>query len=190
MNDLYELKQVAVRLKLKDVEPLYSEERIDTPEVATKIMADVMKELDREHLAVLNLDSAGHVISFNIVSIGDINSTMVPVANVFKAAILQNASRIILMHNHPSSSNKISEQDILATKKLMYASVFMGIDVLDHIVVSGMTGECYSMVRWDPDLFDKSNYTRTIDKVAESLSDKYERKDKNEEKKKEAGMVH
>ena len=88
MNDLYELKQVAVRLKLKNVEPLYSTERIDTPEVATKIMADVMKELDREHLAVLNLDSAGYVISFNIVSIGDINSTMVPVANIFKAAIL------------------------------------------------------------------------------------------------------
>ena len=78
MADLYELKQVHVRLKLAEVEPLYSTEQITTPDKAVSVMAQALSQLDREYCCVVNLDAAKHPINFNIVSIGDVNQAQVP----------------------------------------------------------------------------------------------------------------
>lgn len=94
------LEQVNVRLRLVDGNGLYSDEQIKTPEDAVRVMAEAMAELDREELCVVNMDSNGHPINFNVVSIGDLNTSMVSAQNVFKSAILSNAGSIIVLHNH------------------------------------------------------------------------------------------
>ena len=90
MADMHELKQVQVRLKLSEAEPLYSTEQITTPDKAAEVMAQALAQLDREYCCVVNLDAAKHPINFNIVSIGDVNQAQVPIQNVFKSAILSN----------------------------------------------------------------------------------------------------
>jgi len=86
-----ELKRVEVRLKLTEGNGLYSSESIDRAETAVRVMAEAMAGLDREEVCVVNLDGKGHPINFNVVSIGGLNQSIVPVGNVFKAAILSKA---------------------------------------------------------------------------------------------------
>ena len=160
-----ELKKVEVRLKLTEGNGLYSSEPIDGAETAVRVMAEAMARLDREEVCVVNMDSKGHPINFNVVSIGSLNSSMIPVGNVFKTAILSNAASILLMHNHPSSDVSMSRQDESVTKQLMYAGQIMGIAVLDHIIVGGMTGECYSLRTHYPELFDPQFYEKKLQSV-------------------------
>ena len=71
-DEKYELKQVSVRLKLAEAEPLYSTEKIDTPDKAAEVMAKALAEFDREYVCITNLDAKLHPINYNIVSIGGI----------------------------------------------------------------------------------------------------------------------
>ena len=137
MAETYGLKQVQVRLKLSEAEPLYSTEQITTPDKAVEVMARALAQLDREYCCVVNLDGANHPVNFNIVSIGDVNQAQVPIQNVFKSAILSNAASIMLFHNHPSGALEASRADIDITKRLVEAGRLMNIPVLDHIIVAG-----------------------------------------------------
>ena len=153
MDEEYELKQVKVRLKLSEAEPLYSTEQITTPDKAAEVMADALAQMDREYCCVVNLDGANHPINFNVVSIGDANQAQVPIQNVFKSAILSNASSIMMFHNHPSGSVNASYEDIEVTKRLIEAGRIMNIPVLDHIIVAGGTAEHFSFRDSDPAMF-------------------------------------
>lgn len=160
MADMHELKQVQVRLKLSEAEPLYSTEQITTPDKAAEVMAQALAQLDREYCCVVNLDAAKHPINFNIVSIGDVNQAQVPIQNVFKSAILSNAEGIMMFHNHPSGSLQASRGDIEVTKRLVEAGKIMNIPVIDHIIVAGGAAENgiprrFSFRENNPDMFEE-----------------------------------
>ena len=156
MAEEYELKQVKVRLKLAEADPIYSTEQITTPDKAAEVMAQVLSQMDREYCCVVNLDGANHPINFNVVSIGDVNQAHVPIQNVFKSAILSNAASIMMFHNHPSGSVKASREDIDVTKRLIEAGKIMNIPVLDHIIVGGGTKERFSFREESPEMFNVS----------------------------------
>lgn len=163
----HELKQVDVRLKLVDKEGVFSMEPIDTPAKAVAIMAPILAELDREEVCVVNLDGKNHPINFNIVSIGSLNASLVTGREVYKSAVLSNAARVILLHNHPSSSLAPSREDREVTGKMMYAGSFLDIELQDHIIVAGRTGETFSMREHLPELFDRKNYMEPMAHVAD-----------------------
>ena len=142
MAEQYELKQV--RVYLKEATPLYSNEEIHSPESAIRVMSDALAGMDREYCCVVNLDHRHRPINFNIVSIGDASSAIVPIQNVFKTAIASSATNIILVHNHPSGVLEPSRQDELITEKLIYAGKLMDINVVDHVIVGGTEGKYYS----------------------------------------------
>lgn len=149
----YKLPQISVRLKLSEEQPLYSTESLDGPEQVVRVMAEFLREMDREYCCVLNLDNKLHPINFNVVSIGDINGVCVPIQNVFKAAILSNAKSIILFHNHPSGSLTPGKKDMDVTKKLIEAGKIMDIPLIDHIIVGGGNAGWYSLKNNTPLMF-------------------------------------
>ena len=151
--DDYRLDQVDVRLCLKEASPLYSSQPISTPDAAVEVMGDMFKELDREYCCVVNMDNQLRPINFNIVSIGGLNQSIVPIQNVFKSAILSNAGCVMMIHNHPSGSVKPSKEDFDITKRLVEAGKLMGIPVMDHIIIGGGSGEQYSFRTKNPELF-------------------------------------
>ena len=163
----HELKQVDVRLKLVDKEGVFSMESIDTPAKAVSIMAPILAELDREEVCVVNLDGKNHPINFNIVSIGSLNASLVTGREVYKSAVLSNAARVIMLHNHPSSSLAPSREDREVTGKMMYAGILLDIELQDHIIVAGRTGETFSMREHLPELFDRKNYMEPMAHVAD-----------------------
>ncbi len=100
---------------------------------------------DRECMISLMLNVKNRVNALHTISIGSLSSSVVHGREVFKAAILANASGIILAHNHPSGELKPSQEDILLTKRLAQAGDILGITVLDHVIVG--SGEDYFSFR-------------------------------------------
>ncbi|MBS3908431.1 MAG: DNA repair protein RadC [Actinobacteria bacterium] len=91
--------------------------------------------LDRESFICIHLNTKHRAISYEVVSIGSLNSSVVHPREIFKGAILANAAAVILCHNHPSGDPTPSVEDVVVTGRIRDAGKIVGIEVLDHIVV-------------------------------------------------------
>ena len=100
---------------------------------------DELALTDREMFVVLMLDTRHHVIGYNVVSMGSVKTSVVHPREVFKAAILANASTIILIHNHPSGDPHPSPQDREVTRVIAKAGKVLDIPVLDHVIIGDDT---------------------------------------------------
>jgi len=90
-----------------------------------------------EYFFVILLNQANKIIKTVNISEGGITGTVVDPKKVFKHAIENNATSIILGHNHPSGSTAPSEPDRKLTRKIKEAGAFLDINVLDHVIVGG-----------------------------------------------------
>ena len=113
-----------VSIRLVEEPPLYSSKKLKNSCDVAELFQDFLKDCDREMFCILNLRTKSQVINVNVVGMGTLNSVLVHPREVFKSAILSNASNIILAHNHPSGDPEPSRHDIEV------------IEVLDHIVVA------------------------------------------------------
>jgi DNA repair protein RadC len=97
---------------------------------------------DKEIFIVLGLHRNNKVKFIDCVSIGTLSATLVYPREVFRRAIKEGASTIILIHNHPSGELIPSNEDDRITKLLQEASKIIGIAILDHLIF-GSTGTGY-----------------------------------------------
>lgn len=95
-----------------------------------------MRELPKEHLRGIYLNAHHKVIHDEIISIGTVDSNIVHPREVFKPALAYSAVAVVLVHNHPSGEKSPSQADKEITKQLIEAGKTMGIDLLDHIIVT------------------------------------------------------
>lgn len=91
--------------------------------------------LTQEQLRVVLLDTRNRVLDIVLVYQGNVNSTIVRMAEVFREAIVVCAPNVVLVHNHPSGDASPSPEDAALTKQAVEAGQLLGIEVLDHIVV-------------------------------------------------------
>lgn len=112
---------------------------VRSPSDAAPILQDYFRDKDREELIVVLFDTARTVIGFARISVGGIQSSIVEPVQVFKAAILANATAVLLAHNHPSGNPEPSREDVAVTKKVVAAGETLGIPVLDHLIVTDST---------------------------------------------------
>lgn len=96
-----------------------------------------MRDLKKEQLRGLYLNSRYKLIHDEVISIGTLTSNIVHPREVFKPALEYSAAAIIIAHNHPSGSIKPSQGDIQITNQLLKASKIIGIDLLDHVIIAG-----------------------------------------------------
>ena len=89
----------------------------------------------KEHFLAVTLNGGHNIIQIHVVSIGTTNSAYAHPREVFYEAIKENASAILVCHNHPSGSVEPSEEDIECTRKLLAASKIIGIPLLDHVII-------------------------------------------------------
>ncbi len=95
-----------------------------------------MRELPKEHLRGLYLDSHYQLIHDEVISIGSLTSNIIHPREVFRPALEYSASAVILAHNHPSGIAKPSDTDILITRQIVEAGKILGIGLLDHVIVT------------------------------------------------------
>ena len=89
----------------------------------------------KEHFLAVTLNGGHNIIQIHVVSIGTTNSAYVHPREVFYEAIKENASAILVCHNHPSGAVEPSDEDIECTRKLLAASKIIGIPLLDHVII-------------------------------------------------------
>jgi len=89
---------------------------------------------------VVLLDTRSRLIKVSQISVGSLDSSIVHPREVFKEAISASAASVILAHNHSSEDGYPSENDVKLTKRLADTGELIGIEVLDHIII---TDNCY-----------------------------------------------
>ena len=89
----------------------------------------------KEYFYILLLDTKNNIISKEQISVGILDASIVHPREIFRPAIKNSASRVILIHNHPSGDPSPSEEDLSITSKLIEVGELIGIDVLDHVIV-------------------------------------------------------
>lgn len=132
------LRELTIRYSVKkdgDGKPVRVGTRVGTPGECAAAFSAVLHDEPSEVLAILCLSTKHRVIAYHEVSRGSLDATLVHPREVFKAAILANASAIILTHNHPSGDPTPSPDDFALTQRLVQAGQIIGIDVLDHVIV-------------------------------------------------------
>lgn len=150
------LKRVTVRLRLEESAGLNSNTQIQNADDAVALLSSTMKSLDREMVVIINLDNSLHPLNFHVISVGGISNAFVPMESVFKSAILSNASSVMMLHNHPSGSTRVSTEDIDITERLCKAGEILNIRVVDHVIIAGTSGTHVSIREQKPDLFDNN----------------------------------
>ena len=125
-----------VSLKLiKENSVLYETRTIRSPYDAYKLIKNFLIDSDREKFVVACLDTKKQPVNISVVSIGSVNSAIVHPREVFKVAMLSNASKIICFHNHPSGNLKCSKEDENITNRLKECGEILGIELVDHIII-------------------------------------------------------
>lgn len=109
--------------------------QITSPLDAANLLMLEMGGLEQEHLRTLLLDTKNRVLSSPTVYIGNVNSSIIRVSEIFREAVRENATALIVAHNHPSGDPTPSPEDVQVTRSMVEAGKLLGIDVLDHLVI-------------------------------------------------------
>jgi DNA repair protein radc len=96
-----------------------------------------MGNLGKENFRGLYLNSRYQLVHDEVISVGSLTSSLVHPREVFKPAFEYSAVAVIIAHNHPSGSLKVTPADLEVTANLVEAGRVLGIDVLDHLIIAG-----------------------------------------------------
>lgn len=108
---------------------------IDSPELAVEQLGYI-RDKKQEYCVCLTLDGANRLIENRIITIGTLTNSLIHPREIFADAITDRAASIIIAHNHPSGDPSPSDADIAVTTRIKEAGELLGIDLLDHLIVS------------------------------------------------------
>lgn len=146
-QEVFRLNVVSVRL-VKDA-PILSGHPVKSPEDAVELIGNELCQLDREVVCILHLKADGKPISCTFATKGALDSSIAHPRELLKAAILSNASGMIMIHNHPSGNISCSVEDTIITQRMIDICELVGIRLLDSIIVGGDNREYFSFKEKD-----------------------------------------
>lgn len=138
-NDEFKLDQVAIRMVKEP--PLYADYPLNSPNAVIRLLADTLKDYDREVVAVITLRSNLKPINVNLVSMGTLDKALVAPRELFKSMVLSNAAGIMMAHTHPSGNLNPSKEDIMMTENIARLCGLMGVNFWEHVILG--PGEQY-----------------------------------------------
>lgn len=100
----------------------------------------------QEEFHIVTLNTKNHVIRSHMITVGTIDASLVHPREVFRPAITDGATALILTHNHPSGDPTPSQEDIMVTRNLANAAKTVGMQIFDHIIVA--REQCISIQQW------------------------------------------
>ena len=131
-----QLKAAFELAKRQDLEQELPPFTISNPQALVKAIRATIQDKAKEHFKLVILNTRNKVTGIVTISIGTLNASLVHPREVFKGAIQGNAASVILVHNHPSEDLEPSEEDLKLTRRMVEAGKIMGIEVLDHIIIT------------------------------------------------------
>jgi DNA repair protein RadC len=109
--------------------------KLVTPQSVANYYMQDMRHLTREQVKLLMMDSKNKIIKDITISAGTVNTSLMPIREIFVQAFKYEAVNIIVLHNHPSGDPAPSSEDIRVTKRLADAGKLIGITLMDHIII-------------------------------------------------------
>jgi len=109
---------------------------ITSPEQCYQKIKNKVSDFFKEHFLVCCFNVRNKLIAVDEVSKGTLTASLVHPREVFETAIKRHSAQIIVAHNHPSGDSEPSEDDIRITKRLYEAGKIMGIELMDHIIIT------------------------------------------------------
>ena len=113
----------------------YNVDRVTSASDVYHALAEYSTKM-QEHFMLITLDGASKVIEKRVIFVGTLNQSLVHPREVFKPAIEDGAAGIIIAHNHPSGTLEASRADIQITQRLKEVAKLVGIELLDHVIIS------------------------------------------------------
>ncbi len=134
-----EAKAIAIVAALELGRRRKAHDHIEKPKItsasdAYQLMKPELLDLNHEQFWIILMNRANQVIKKQVISMGGVSGTVADPKIIFKFALEQLASSLILVHNHPSGNLRPSDADIRLTRKLRRAGEMLDIPVLDHII--------------------------------------------------------
>ncbi|MCX6763114.1 MAG: DNA repair protein RadC [Candidatus Moranbacteria bacterium] len=114
--------------------PPYKNKELTDPKKVYQLIKSKLKDYHKEHFFIIALNSRNHSVAE--VSVGSLDASIVHPREVFSEAIKNKAASVIFAHNHPSGDPEPSEDDLIITKRLVEAGKILGIEILDHVIVT------------------------------------------------------
>lgn len=142
IKDSFALDVVAVQLV--PGMRMVSDTKILRPEDAIRLVGEQLRFADREMVYVINLKTNGTPINCSLISIGFLNKAILHPRELLKSSFLSNAASIIICHNHPSEDLHPSAADIKMTDQMKRVCKLVGIELLDHVIVSAGNSSYFS----------------------------------------------
>ena len=109
--------------------------QIRSPSDAANLVMLEMSLLDQEHLRLILTDTKNRVLEMPTVYIGNLNTSVIRVGELFRYALRANCAGMIVVHNHPSGDPTPSPEDVQVTKRIVSAGRLLDVDVLDHLII-------------------------------------------------------
>ncbi len=117
----------------------YTAGKLNSSQNAKRVIAELVRPIlensPQEQFLIVSCDTKLKPIGVHLVTIGTLDASLVHPREVFRHALLANASAIFLVHNHPSGDLTPSREDIAVTQRLKSAGELLGVQVLDHVIV-------------------------------------------------------
>lgn len=109
--------------------------RMNTPVTIADYYMEQMRHLQQEVVICAYFDVKSRFLGDKFISKGSLSSSVVDISSVMRTALEKNASKIVLLHNHPSGDCTPSKDDIAVTDRLAEGSRIFSIELCDHIII-------------------------------------------------------
>ena len=112
-----------------------SEKKVDSPEAVYDLVGPEMRQLQKESLRVLLLNTRHHLLRVEEVSLGSLNECIAHPREILHSCVVHTAYAFILVHNHPSGDPSPSRADRELTRRVAEGAGFLQIKFLDHVII-------------------------------------------------------
>jgi DNA repair protein RadC len=110
---------------------------VTAPEAAEQVLMAQLAGLDGEACVAAYLDTKHRLLATELISLGSIDHTFMSPRDIYRGALLANASAVVLAHNHPSGDAEPSRDNEMLTRRLVRAGELIGVELLEHLMIAG-----------------------------------------------------
>lgn len=91
---------------------------------------------EKEHFWIIGMNEAGYILYIELIALGSVKAVNIEPMNVYRVAVMKNATRVIAIHNHPSGRLVPSKADLDITDRLIQVGRILNIALVDHLIIS------------------------------------------------------
>lgn len=120
---------------------------------------------EKEHFWIIGMNEAGYILYIELIALGSVKAVNIEPMNVYRVAVMKNATRVIAIHNHPTGRLAPSNADLDITDRLIQVGRILNIALVDHLIISTEAYESFRSMGIMDDLEKSLTYIPTYQVV-------------------------